>query len=122
VQLDDDVAVEMHLRNLLDLARRHPRHLRAVAEYARRNGKLEIANEANQMLINNPREAIPAFQSLLRTADLQGETWVARDYARKLYSLKKDDGIRLQIAYYDLLLEENIGEAFATARELYEAN
>jgi tetratricopeptide (TPR) repeat protein len=122
MRLKNDAAVESHLRNLLDLARRNPRQLRAVAEFARRNNHTEIANEANQILSRNPGEAMTAFESLLRTADAEGETWAARDYARKLAALKKgDDGIRLQIAFYDLLLEENLDQAFATAQELHKA-
>lgn len=121
MKLENEAATDSHLLNLLDLARRRPRHLRAVAEFARRNGKIDIANQANQILIRNPREALPAFQSLLRTADAQGETWVARDYARKLLSLRKEDeGVKLQATYYDLLLEENVEQALRTAEALHQ--
>lgn len=122
LRLKKDAAVDAHLRNLLTLAGRQPRQLRAVAEFARRNGKIQFANEANQVLSRNPREAERAYASLLRTADAQGETWVARDYARKLSALRKsDEGVKLQIAYYDLLLEENTEKAFQTAESLYKA-
>lgn len=122
LRLKNDAAVDSHLRNLLDLARRHPRQLRAVAEFARRNGRTEIANDAYRILSRNPREAAAAYEALLRTADAEGETWVARGYAKELAKLRKDDdSIRLQIAYYDLLLEENLDQAARVAEELHAA-
>jgi predicted Zn-dependent protease len=117
IKLKDDAAIESHLRSMIDIARKQPRLLKNVAEFAVRQKKRAIADEANQILSRNKREAVPAFQALLRSADIQGETWVARDYARKLDALKKDDAsIKLQIAYYDLLLNENL-ESAATASE-----
>ncbi len=121
-KLKDEPAIDLHLRNLLDLAQRHPRQLRTVAELAGRSGKAEIANDANKILSRNPREAERAFTALLRSSDAQGETWVARDYARKLAALRKnDEAIRLQIAYYDLLLNENIDEAFKQVETIEKA-
>lgn len=120
--LKDDAAVESHLRNMLELARNQPLQLRAVAEFALRQRKTEIANEANRLLSRNPREAITAFRTLLRSTDAQGETWAARDYARKLAALNKNEpGIDLQIAYYDLLLNEKTDQAYSRAKALHEA-
>ncbi|MBL9139707.1 MAG: hypothetical protein JNK85_27810 [Verrucomicrobiales bacterium] len=122
IRLKDDAAVESHLRSMIDIARKQPRLLRSVAEFAVRHKKRTIADEANQILSRNKREAVPAFQALLKSADAQGETWVARDYARKLEALKKDDAtVKLQIAYYDLLLNENLESATASALALHKA-
>ncbi|MCC7375222.1 MAG: hypothetical protein IT581_11265 [Verrucomicrobiales bacterium] len=120
VKMKDDAAVESHLRSMIDIARNQPRLLKNVAEFAVRQKKRAIADEANQILSRNKREAVPAFQALLRSADIQGETWVARDYARKLEAFKKEDAsIKLQIAYYDLLLNENVESAASTSEALH---
>lgn len=119
-RLKDEAAVDGHLRNLLTLTRRQPRQMRAVAEFALRHRRTEIATEANRILSRHPREAEAAFRSLLRTAATEGETWAARDYARKLAALRPDDeSVRLQVAYYDLLLEEEVDRAFAAVEGLH---
>lgn len=124
-RLKDQEATDRHFRNLLEIAAREPRLLRSVADFALRNDRTDIANEAAQQLVRSPRDAASAYGTLLKIADAQGETWAARDYARKLKDLRGqagDDSLRLQIAYYSLLLEENIDEAFATAEAMHKAN
>ncbi len=124
IRLKDQEAIDRHFRNLLEIAGRDTRLLRAVADFALRNGRKDIANDAAQELIRSPRDAAAAYATLLRIADAQGETWSARDYARKLKELRgqaADDALKLQIAYYNLLLDENIDEAFATAEAMQRA-
>lgn len=122
LRLKDNTAANAHFRSLLALARTQPRRLRALAEYAFRNGNRETAKEAYQALSQSPRDAIPATRGMVRTADSMGDTWAARDYARKLATLAKDDeNVRIQITYYDLLLGENLPEALASAKALHQA-
>jgi hypothetical protein len=118
----NDAALEAHLNNLVSMSRRQPRQLRLIAEFARRHGKPQVAAEAHMLLSRHPREAARAFTALLRSADAAGDTWLARDFARKLARLRtQDQELQLQIAYYDLLLEENLEEAMTTAMTLHEA-
>jgi len=123
-RLKGQEAIDRHFRNLLTIAARDTRLLRTVADFALRNGRKDIANEAAQQLVRSPRDAAAAYGTLLKIADSQGETWEARDYARKLKDLRGqavDDSLKLQIAYYNLLLEENIDESFATLQGLQQA-
>lgn len=124
LKLKDSAAVDSHFKNLLDLAARDPRLLRSVADFALRNGRKDVANDAAQRLTHNPRDAAAAYATLLKIADAQGETWAARDYARKLLALRTqtaDESLKLQIAYYDLLLNENIEGAFKEAEAMQKA-
>jgi len=124
IRLKDQPAIDSHFQNLLTIAGREPRFLRVVADFAIRNGRKDVANESAQRLSRNPRDAAAAYATLLKIADGQGETWAARDYAKKLSELRKSDAdetLRLQVAYYDLLLNENVDAAFATAEAMYKA-
>lgn len=122
LKLKNQAAIDSHYRTLVKLAQKSTRSLRAVAEFAFRNGNRTISNEIFQLLMRNPRDAATALRGLVRNADALGETWAARDYARKLASLRKDeDPVRLQIAYYDLLLKENLEKAHAEALALHQA-
>lgn len=122
IRLKDKTGTDVHFRELASLARQQPRRLRALAEYAFRNGNRTLAQESYKILAQNPRDAIPATRGMVRTADSLGETWAARDYARRLVALAKDDdNVRVQVAYYDLLLNENIEEAFTQAQALHKA-
>lgn len=120
LRLKDSAAVDSHYRNLLALSQKDPRALRSLAEFAMARGNRDVANEALQALARNPRDAVAALRGLVRNADATGETWTARDYARRLADLRKDDdGVRLQVVYYDLLLKENLDQAAAAANELH---
>lgn len=122
IRLKDLVSVDVHFNTLMTLAKQQPRRLRTLAEYAFRNGNRKLATEAYQILAQNPRDAIPATRGMVRTADSVGETWLARDYARKLVSLaKNDENAKTQVTYYDLLLNENLDQALATAKALHQA-
>ncbi len=123
IRLKDQAAIDAHYRNLVKLARQQLRSLRAVADFAHRNGNRAVANEVYQILLRNPRDAVPALRGLVRNSDAQGETWAARDYARRLNAAmpREDDSLKLQIAYYDLLLKENIDEAASVAEALHRA-
>jgi hypothetical protein len=123
-RLKDQEAVDRHFKNLLTIAARDPRMLRSVADFALRNGRKDIANDAAQQLVRSPRDAVAAYGTLLKIADSQGETWAARDYARKLRDLRGksvDESLNLQIAYYNLLLDENIDEAFSELQKLQQS-
>ncbi len=124
LRLKDQAAIDSHFENLLGIAARDPKMLRNVADYALRNGRRDIANEAAKRLVRSPRDAASAYATLMKIADAQGETWAARDYARRLLELRgvnPDDSIKLQIAYYDLLLDENVDAAFAIAEAMQKA-
>ncbi|MGE4181360.1 MAG: hypothetical protein AB7J34_16170, partial [Limisphaerales bacterium] len=57
IRLKDQASIDRHFRNLLETAGRDARLLRTVADFALRNGRKDIANEAAQELIRSPRDA-----------------------------------------------------------------
>jgi Flp pilus assembly protein TadD len=119
----DATAAESHLRGMLHHAGIQPQLLRIVADFALRNSNREVAGEAVKRLARSPRDAAEAYRALVLIADEQGETWLARDYGRKLIPLLPDDPTpQLQVAYYDLLLNENIEKTLLLAAKLHEDN
>jgi hypothetical protein len=120
LRLGNQAAVESHYQALLTLAQKDPRALRALADFATRHGNRTIANEVLGILARSPRDAATALRGLIRNTDASGETWSARDYARKLAALRPDDdSVKLQATYYDLLLKENLDAASASAQALH---
>lgn len=120
LQLKDQALIDAHFHALIELGKRNGRSLRMVAEYAIRVGQRPAAIEAYKLLQKNPRDAATAIQGLMRLTDRAGKTWEARDYARALAKLRKDDdSVKLQLAYYDVLLKENLEEASGILEKLH---
>lgn len=113
----DDVA--QHWQRLLKIAGSDARQLRILAETAERGGSLETAVAAYRALTAIPYEEENAWRNVVRLLDAQGDTWNARDAARRLQRLKKDDqALAMQITYYDLLLGEDVERGLQRAQAL----
>ncbi len=122
LQLKDQNLIDSHFHALIEHGKKNLRSLRIVADYAFRNGQRGVAVEAFQILIKNRVDSAKALAGLTRISDAKGETWNAREYARKLAELRKDDeDVRLQVAYYDLLLKENLDAALELLERLHRA-
>lgn len=109
--------VQLHWQRLLKIAGSDARQLRILAETAERGKSLDTAVAAYRALTGIPYEEENAWRNIVRVLDAQGDTWNARDAARKLQRLKKDDQpLAMQITYYDLLLGEDVERALQRAQ------
>ncbi len=112
---------DRHLRDLLRIAEDHPDRLLRTAQIAASGGTpaaLAVAMDAWKQMGGgrDQPQSTNALRHLQHLADMQGDTWTARDYARRAARLDpQDTGLRLEIAYYDLLLDENMDRALAEA-------
>lgn len=108
-----------HLKDLLRAAGDNPVRIQRVAELAeagQTRAALEVATEAWTRLTQIPDSAANAFRHLQRLADQRGDTWTARDYARRAVRLDpRIPALGLEIAYYDLLLGDDLDRALVEA-------
>lgn len=111
---------ETHLRELLGAAGTHPGRLRTVAELAETTAAPNVASDAWRLLAGQPVEATNGLRRLQRLADRKGDTWTARDYARRALRLAPDDPeLRLDVAHYSLLLGEDFDRALREAERQF---
>jgi Sec-independent protein translocase protein TatA len=122
-KLARDEAVRDHWGRLLKTAGQDARLLRLVAELAEREKNREVAVEAYKTLSGVTFDQSHAYRNLVRLLDADGDTWNAREFARKLQTLEKEDqNIAMQITYYDLLLGEDTDRSLARAQALVNAS
>jgi tetratricopeptide (TPR) repeat protein len=117
IQARDPDRRDQHFAELLKACDNQPDRIRAIAEFAEKQGALDSASMLWKSLGTLPGQTTLAQRSLQRVADRRGDTWTARDHARN--ALRSDPSLislRLEIAYYDLLLGENIDAALAQAQ------
>jgi hypothetical protein len=122
-KLQREEAVRDHWGRLIKGAGEDSRQLRAVAELAEREKNPEVAIEAYKKLTAVTFDQAHAYRNLVRLLDTAGDTWNAREFARKLQLLEKDDvNIAMQILYYDLLLGEESDRALPRAQAIVDAS
>ncbi len=113
---------DSHLAALVRLAEDHPARLRQVGELAEKSGAPNVAIDAWKRLSMLPGEEIGAFRRLQKLFDLRGDTWTARDYARRAQRLGDPDArLPLELAYYSLLLGEDFDRALGEAERQWKA-
>ncbi|MGE3310859.1 MAG: tetratricopeptide repeat protein [Limisphaerales bacterium] len=123
VEARDSTRRDAHFEELLDAAEFHPDRLRSVAELAEKTGSLEVAAKAWTRLGTLPGMAATSHHGLQRLADRRGDTWSARDHARQaLRAGSTHHALPVEIAFYDLLLEENFQAALAEAQDYANRN
>ncbi|MCC6231782.1 MAG: hypothetical protein IT580_04015 [Verrucomicrobiales bacterium] len=110
---------DAHLKDLLRAAGEHPLRIRRVAALAEAAGTREalaVAEDAWTRIGARAAQRIESLRHLQRLADRRGDTWTAREHARRVRHLgAEDEELKLELAYYDLLLEEEPGPALAEA-------
>lgn len=112
----DEAAAANHQRRVLELAHQNSVRLRRVAEYAEFRGLVPLAISTWKALAGDRLETRRALRSLIALTDGTGDTWAAREAARRLALLEPDDvHLALRVAHYDLLLGENLATALSTA-------
>ncbi|MBL9139706.1 MAG: hypothetical protein JNK85_27805 [Verrucomicrobiales bacterium] len=114
---------DAHLQSLLDIAADHPVRIRKVAALAESSttpGATRVATEAwSRLAARSEAGARDAYRRLQRLADRQGDTWTARDFAKKAARIQTNDAnLRLEIARYDLLLGDDLERALRVAEEV----
>lgn len=111
--------VRQHWDRLLRIAGTDARSLRLLAEAAERGNSPATAVAAYRALTAIPYEAEYAWRNVIRLLDAQGDTWNARDAARRLQRLvREDQSLAMQITYYDLLLAEDVDRSLERAQQL----
>ena len=117
IKARDSTRRDHHFSELVEACGDEPDRIRAVAEFAEKEGALDVAAITWKKFGAAPGQTTVAQRALQRIADRRGDTWNARDHARN--ALRSDatlPSLKLEIAYYDLLLGENIEAALAEAR------
>ncbi len=114
--LKDTDGAANHQRRVVELAQQDSVKLRQVAEYAEAHGLVEFAVSMWKAVAGDRLETRRALRSLTALTDGTGDTWGAREAARKWALLEPEDvKLSLRIAHYDLLLGENLAAALSTA-------
>ncbi len=123
VEARDSTRRDAHFEELLDACGVQPDRLRAVADFAEKLGSLEVAAKAWKRLGTLPGLTAASHHGLQRIADRRGDTWSARDHARQaLRAGSTQPALPVEIAYYDLLLDENIDAALTQAQDFATRN
>ena len=107
---------DTHLREMIRVADQHPGRLRQALDLAEAVGAPAQAIDAAKRLSTVRGEEGAAYRRLQRLYDVKGDTWTARDYARRaIRSGNADPRLPLEIAYFSLLLGEDFDRSLAEA-------
>ncbi len=119
IELGQPIPAEAHWRKALDEASRNPSLLFYLAQYTEKIRVMDVAEKAWRQLARSPTWALRANAALVPIVEAKGDTRALRDILRKLADLAPHDPApRHDVAYLDLLLEENIPAARLTAQQL----
>ncbi len=110
---------ELHWSKAMEAANNDPQKLRFIANFAEQSGATEAALQAFQQLARSPEHALFALAGQQRLAAKTRDTNEARNLAEKAWALKSGDpDAQNRMLYYNLLLEKNVDESAAKAKEL----
>ena len=120
-ELGDAVLAESHWRRVHVETAKEPQALIYIAQYAERTGFPKEATKAYRRLTQQGALARQAFLALIRLAEADGNTRVLREIMREMTaSFPQDPAPRNDLAYLNLLLEENTESAVEMASRLVE--
>jgi tetratricopeptide (TPR) repeat protein len=118
-QEGDATEAESHWRRARIEAGNDARLLGFVGEYAERAGELKQAESVYKALARNAVNSRPAYDALLRVVARSSETREVRDVLVEMNkAFPEDAAIENDLAYFNLLLNENVEDASASARKL----
>jgi tetratricopeptide (TPR) repeat protein len=110
---------EFHWGKAIDAANNDPEKLRFVAEFAERSGATEAALRAFDQLGRWPEHLLVAVAGQQRLAAKARDMTAARDLAEKALALQGNDpDAQNRALYYNLLLEKDVADDAAKAKEL----
>jgi tetratricopeptide (TPR) repeat protein len=118
----DTEQANSHWRRARTEAGGDAKRLEYVAEYAARAGELSQAEDAYRALIRSMPVSRPAYDSLLRVVSARKETRAVRDLLAEMRKhFPHDAAIENDLAYFNLLLGENLEEARESTEKLRKA-
>ncbi len=96
-----------------------PEQLRELAHHAEQSGRLDQAEIAYRSLSASAGTARVAMEGLLRIARSRGDMEMLCDTLQKMsVRWPRDDSVKNDLAYFNLLLGKAVDESMATAKEL----
>lgn len=108
-----------HWENALTAAQSDPQKLRFIANFAEQSGTTNIALRAFEQLGRLPEQALFALSEEQRLKVKTRDTSAVRDLAQEALALQKNNpDAQNRLLYYELLLQNNVGENAAKAKEL----
>lgn len=112
---------EMHWNHAISLAGTDPFKLAFVANFAEQSNASGTALKAYEQLSRFPEQADIAFRGTQRVSQRSGETTTQRNAMAKLSARTPDDpNAADQLAYLNLLLNEDVDKNFEVAKKLAE--
>lgn len=118
-ELGSKTVAELHWRRAHLAAASAPDRMREIAEYAEKFGRLDQAEIAYRSLSANGNTSRFAMEGLLKIARSRGDTEMLRDTLKDMAGRwPKDDSVKNDLAYFNLLMGKAVDESFAAAKEL----
>ena len=112
---------EVHWNHAISLASTDPYKLRFVANFAEQSRATAAALKAYDQLARFPEHADFAYLGIERVSQKTGETTTQRNAMAKIVERSPDDpNAADQLAYLNLLLNEEVDKNFAIAKKLAE--
>ena len=112
---------EVHWNHAISLAGTDPYKLGFVANFAEQSHATTAALKAYEQLARYPDQADIAYRGTQRVSQRSGETTTQRTAMAKIVSRSPDDpNAADQLAYLNLLLNEDVDKNLATAKQLAE--
>src|ERR1041384_3190100 len=112
---------EAHWNHAISLASTDPYKLRFVANFAEQSRSTAAALKAYDQLARFPEHADFAYLGIERVSQKTGETTTQRNAMAKIVARSPDDpNAADQLAYLNLLLNEEVDKNFAIAKKLAE--
>lgn len=123
LELGSATVADLHWRRALLAAAPSPEQLLFIGNYAEKIGRLDQAQTAFTSLSANANTARVAYEGLLRIAQKGGDLEKLRDVLAKMRQRwPKDDSVKNDYAYVNLLMGTAVDESLAAARELVKAS
>ena len=112
---------EMHWNHAISLAASDPFKLRFVANFAEQSHAIGVALKAYEQLARYPEQADVAYRGIERVGKQSGDISAQRTAMAKISARTPEDpNAADQLAYLNLLLNEDVDKNLATARKLVE--
>ena len=112
---------EVHWNHAISLAGTDPYKLRFVANFAEQSRATATAMKAYEQLARFPEHADVAYRGIQRVGQRTGETSTQRTAMAKLVARSPEDpNAADQLAYLNLLLDEDVDKNLAVAKRLVE--
>jgi len=112
---------EVHWSHAVSLASSDPFKLRFVANFAEQSHNTAVALKAYEQLARYPEQADIAYRGIERVGKQSGDISAQRTAMAKIFARTPEDpNAADQLAYLNLLLNEDVDKNLATARKLAE--